>query len=265
MANRGLTSFRYGILTEGSDGTATYGGAKTPGKAVSCNVSITNNSAMLYAEDALAESDTSFQSGTVTIGIDDEDLQTLADLLGHTLSGSGEMVCNANDVAPYVGFGRVITKQVNGAIKYRAVFLKKVKFADPSADNATRGESVEFSTPEIEGTVATLADGSWSASKVFNTKAEAVAYLEGLLGTSTTYTVTYDKNNAGATFNEGVVNPVSVASGSSIELLPAYAMDAPSGKVFAGWATTAAATVANVTSPYTPLANVTLYAVWDDE
>ena len=99
MAKIGLNNFRYAILTEAQDGTPSYDGAKKPAKAVSCSVQITNNSAMLYADDVLAESDTSFQSGTVTIGIDDEDLATMAAMLGHAIT-DGEIVRNANDTAP---------------------------------------------------------------------------------------------------------------------------------------------------------------------
>ena len=73
MAKIGLKNFRYGILTEQLDGTATYGVGQKPAKAISCTVDITNNDVKLYADDALAESDTSFQSGSVTLGIDDED------------------------------------------------------------------------------------------------------------------------------------------------------------------------------------------------
>ncbi len=67
MAKIGLQNFLYGILTEASDGTATYGAGLKPGKAISCNVSISNNDAKLYADDGLAEADTTFQSGTMEI------------------------------------------------------------------------------------------------------------------------------------------------------------------------------------------------------
>ena len=60
MAKIGLTNFWYSKLTEAEDGTPSYDGATSFGKAISASVSITNNSAMLYADDALAESDTSF-------------------------------------------------------------------------------------------------------------------------------------------------------------------------------------------------------------
>lgn len=185
MARIGLDNFLYGILTEASDGTATYGEAKKPGKAINCSVSISNNSATLYADNTLAESDTSFQNGTVTIEVDNEDIQIQADLLGHTVdTETGAMVKNANDIAQYVGFGRIITKMVNGAYKYTVKFLHKVKFSEPSNDDATKGETVEFGTTSMEGVVSTLADGKWSTEATFNTKTEAQTYLSSFFTAS---------------------------------------------------------------------------------
>lgn len=184
MAKIGLTNFWYSKLTEAEDGTPSYDGATSFGKAISASVSITNNSAMLYADDALAESDTSFQSGSVTLGVDEDGDTVFADVLGHTIAETGEVVKNANDAAPWVGLARVITKMVNGAYKYKAEVLYKVKFAEPSADDETKGESIEFSTPEIEGTVATLANGNWSTSKTFTSKSDAVQWIGSIFGAS---------------------------------------------------------------------------------
>lgn len=182
MAKIGVNNFRYGILSETADGVPSYSGAKTPALAISCNVDITNNDAKLFADDHLAESDSSFQQGTVTMGIDDEDLEVQADLLGHTYS-SGEIIRKATDTAPYVGFGRIITKMKNGTYKYKVEFLYKVKFAEPSQENETKGETIEFGTSEITGTIHTLNDtgGTWSKAKTFATKSEALTYLTGLL------------------------------------------------------------------------------------
>lgn len=184
MAKIGLNNFRYGILTEGQDGTATYGGAKSPGKAITCNVEITNNDAKLYADDVVQESDTTFASGTVTMGVDRADYQVQADLLGHTYTENTGIERSSNDTAPYVGFGRVINLLQDNVRKYKVEFLKKVKFAEPSQEDNTKGENVEFGTVEMEGTVSTLADGTWSNSQIFDTQAEAIEYLEELLGTS---------------------------------------------------------------------------------
>lgn len=181
MAKIGLTNFRYSVLTEATDGTPSYGDVKTPAKAVSCSVSIDNNDAKLFADDALAESDTSFAGGTVTMGIDEDDLETMADLLGHTYTSQDGITRSVDDTAPYVGLGRVVTKMVGGAYKYKVEFLYKVKFQEPSQENTTKGESVEFGTTEIEGTISALANGKWSVAKEFDTKAAAVTYLEGLM------------------------------------------------------------------------------------
>lgn len=183
MAKIGLTNIWYAVLTEGQDGTASYSQGQKLGKAVSASVSITNNSAMLYGDDALAESDTSFANGTITLGVTDDDDTVFAPLLGHTIT-DGEVTKTSTDTAPYVGLGRIVTKMVNGAYKYKVNFLYKVKFSEPSSDENTKGETVEFSTPTIEGMISTLSDnnGTWGASKTFDTKDDALTYLKGLLG-----------------------------------------------------------------------------------
>lgn len=190
MAKIGLTNLIYSNLTEASNGTPSYDGAKTLGKAVSANVSITNNSATLYADDALAESDTSFQTGTITCGVDEDADATFAPLLGHAITDQGEVTKNASDTAPWVGVGRIVTKMVSGVYFYKAEVLLKVKFGEPSQDDQTKGESIEFSTPEIEGTIATLADGNWCKTKTFTTKANALAYIQGIFSSGVTYTYT---------------------------------------------------------------------------
>ena len=190
MAKIGLTNLIYSNLTEASNGTPSYDGAKTLGKAVSANVSITNNSATLYADDALAESDTSFQTGTITCGVDEDADATFAPLLGHAITDQGEVTKNASDTAPWVGVGRIVTKMVSGVYYYKAEVLLKVKFGEPSQDDTTKGESIEFSTPEIEGTIATLADGNWCKTKTFTTKANALAYIQGIFSSGVTYTYT---------------------------------------------------------------------------
>lgn len=194
MAQIGLTNLWYGLLTEAEDGTPSYAGAKSFGKAVSAKVDVSTNDATLYADDALAESDNSFQSAKVTLGVADDDMTIFAEILGHKVADSGgEMVRSADDAAPWVGLGRVVTKMVGGKYVYKGEFLYKVKFSEPSQEDNTKGESVDFSTPEIEGTAATLANGDWSAAQVFDTKSAAVEWVKGKLaakagGTSVTTT-----------------------------------------------------------------------------
>jgi phi13 family phage major tail protein len=178
MAKIGLNNFKFSKLDETAE---TYEGPKSLGKAIDCKVAIENYDAKLYADDTLAESDTTFKQGTVTLTTDEDDDAVFAELLGHTLGEDGEMVRKDTDVAPYVGVGRILTKIVGGVYKYKVEFLPKVKFAEPSQEETTKGDSIEFKTPSIEGTVTKLKDGTWSKSKTFTTKEEAVTYLDSLM------------------------------------------------------------------------------------
>lgn len=181
MAKIGLNNFKYSKLTEAEDGTASYAGAKTLGKAIDCKVSIEKYEAELYADDTLAESDNTFKKGTITLTIDEDDDTVFAELLGHEVGEDGEMIRKDTDVAPYFGVGRILTKVVNGVYKYKVEFLPKVKFSEPEQEEQTKGDSIEFKTPSVEGTVNKLADGVWSKAKTFTTKEEAITYLDGLM------------------------------------------------------------------------------------
>ena len=259
MAKIGLDNFLYGRLTEQAGGPV-YGVGKKPGKAITCNVAITNNSAMLYADNSLAESDTSFQSGTVTIGLDKDDIATQAELLGHTVS-DGVIVRNMNDVAPYVGLGRIVTMVIGGVKKYRVEFLAKVKFGEPSQTDNTKGESIEFGTVEMEGIVSTLADGTWSKAETFDTYSAAKTYLEGLFGSEeTTFTITYSAGSGSGT----APSSETVEPGESVTLPGVGSMSAPSNTTFDGWAKVPGATTGTYAggTSYTPDDDVTLYAAW---
>lgn len=181
MARIGLKNFRYSLLDENEKVKE----PKTLGKAIDCKVSLELNSAELYGDDVLCESDYTFNKGTVTITVDDDDDTILAPLLGHAISEDGEIVRKDTDVAPYIAFGRILTKIVGGVYKYKVEYLSKVKFKDTMPDEATKGESIEFTTVSIEGSVMRKTDGEWSKSKTFTTYKDASDYLDSLL-TSTT-------------------------------------------------------------------------------
>lgn len=193
MAKIGLNNLKFGVLSEVGE-TVTYGAMQSLGKAVSANVSITSNSAVLYADDAIAETDNTFSAGTITLTVDDDGDTVFAPLLGHEIdSESGVMIRNKNDVAPYVGVGRIINKIKNGARLFKVEFLSKVKFSEPSQESNTHGETTEFGTPQIEGTIATLESGEWSKTKTFTTHSAALAFLASCFGqtiTADTFTST---------------------------------------------------------------------------
>nr|DAF74457.1 MAG TPA: tail tube protein [Caudoviricetes sp.] len=145
------------------------------------------NTAELYANDGLAESDYSFKKGTLSLTVADDDDELCAELLGNT-DTDGEVTSNIEDIAPEYGYGHIIPKIVGGVKKYKVEFFPRVKFTKITSDNKTRGESVEFSTTAIEGTVLPLeaalnglSAGDWEKHQTFATLAEADTYLDGLL------------------------------------------------------------------------------------
>lgn len=145
------------------------------------------NTAELYANDGLAECDYSFKKGTLSLTVADDDDKLCAELLGNT-DDEGEVTSNISDSAPEFGYGHIIPKMVGGVRKYKVEFFPRVKFTKVTSDNKTRGESVEFSTTAIEGTVFPietaingLSAGVWEKHQTFATLAEAETYLDGLL------------------------------------------------------------------------------------
>ena len=62
------------------------------------------NSAELYADDGLAETDYSFKKGSLTITVANDDDEKDAFLMGNTIE-DGEVTKKIEDTAPEVGYG----------------------------------------------------------------------------------------------------------------------------------------------------------------
>ena len=106
--------------------------------------------ATLYADDGAAAVVKEFQSGTLTLGVDDIGVTVAQDLTGATIDGNKVLVSTSEDGGTPVAVG-FRAKKANG--KYRYFWLYRVKFGIPATNLTTKGESIEFSTPSIEGTV----------------------------------------------------------------------------------------------------------------
>lgn len=190
MAQIGLKGFRYNLIDEATNKYKTLTGSKVPQiiGAIDSKASLNIASATLYTDDVLAEQCEIFTNGTLSLTVGDDDDTIFAELLGHEKGTDGEVIRKADDIAPYVGFGRVITKVVNKKYKYKVEFFPMVKFKPFIPDNKTKGENIEFSTASVEGTILALdrevngiAKGTYEKHKTFDTEDEAVNYLETLL------------------------------------------------------------------------------------
>lgn len=150
MATIGLDKLFYAKLTNGADGDETYDTPKQLAKAMNVGLSIELSEAILYADDGAAEIVKEFKKGTLSLGIDDIGSKAASDLTGAIIDKNGVVVSTSEDGGEPVAIG-FRAKKSNG--KYRYFWLYRVIFGIPATNLTTKGESVEFSTPTIEGTV----------------------------------------------------------------------------------------------------------------
>lgn len=195
MATIGLSKPYYAIYAE-AGGVVSYSDGAVMGKATEANISIeTTEDNNLYGDNGLAETDRRFANGTLTLSTTDLSQEVSKAILGLTeqaITGIDgvtdtsvkELVYDDTQVTPYLGVGFIIKKKVNGAYKWRGVVLPKVMFSVPEDAATTQGESIEWQTPELTGTI--MRDDSathvWKKEATFTAEAQAEAYIKARLG-----------------------------------------------------------------------------------
>lgn len=150
MATIGLDSLYYATITEATDGSETYGTPVSLAKAISAELSVEINEATLYADDGVAEAVKEFKSGTLTLGIDDIGTSAANALTGAQIDSNHVLISASENGGVPVAIGFRARKS-NG--KYKYFWLYRVIFGIPATNLATKGDSITFSTPTIEGTI----------------------------------------------------------------------------------------------------------------
>src|SRR5574344_1130316 len=150
MATIGLDKLFYAKITEDDAGDETYGTPVQLAKAMNADLSVELAEATLYADDGASEIVKEFKNGTLSLGVDDIGASVASDLTGATIDANGVVVSTSEDGGEPVAVG-FRAKKSNG--KYKYYWLYRVKFGIPSTNLATKGDSITFSTPTIEGTV----------------------------------------------------------------------------------------------------------------
>lgn len=186
-----------------SGGVVTYTNGFIADKAIEYSAEFeTADDNPLYADNGIAENDKgTFANGTLTLGTADLPQDLSKKLLGLTqieetiTIGTDKTlavkrnVYDDNAKAPYLGFGIIELHQINDVDKYRAVFFNKVFFKIPSEAATTKGESIEWQTKSIEGTIqrsdeviAATTDVAgithpWMEDAWFDSEADALTWL----------------------------------------------------------------------------------------
>lgn len=150
MATIGLDKLYYSKITEGTGGDETYAAPVLLAKALKCDLSVELAEATLYADDAAQTVVKEFKSGKLSLGVDDIGVSAAEDLTGAVLDKNGVLISASEDGGKPVAIG-FRAKKANG--KYRYFWLYRVVFGIPATNLETKGDSIKFSTPTIEGTI----------------------------------------------------------------------------------------------------------------
>lgn len=150
MATIGLDKLYYATITEDENEEETYDVPVQLAKAISADLSVELAEATLYADDGASEIIKEFKNGTLSLGVDDIGTATAAALTGVSVDSNNVVISASEDGGNPVAIG-FRAKKSNG--KYKYYWLYRVKFGVPATNLATKGDSITFSTPTIEGTV----------------------------------------------------------------------------------------------------------------
>lgn len=162
----GLSNVVYAVLTESTDvasGTPTYGTVKALANALELSFDPAGNSATLFADDGAAFIADNVGEMKISFGVADIDPAAYAEILGHTYA-NGIMTQNSTDQSPYIAIGakRLRAGKDGSSAVYDYFWLPKVKLTKPKEDAKTKGASIEFQTPMLEGSVVKLvANGNY--------------------------------------------------------------------------------------------------------
>jgi phi13 family phage major tail protein len=164
MATIGLCDLYRASITEDADGNIVFGTPKEFAKPIEVDLSPELAEATLYAGDTVDDHVTEFVGGEIKINMNDLTPFERAALLGQTQDETdGTVFANSKDDAPYyaIGFRARMPKGF-----YAYVWVHKVKFSIPDEKYQTKGDKIEYTTPELSGKVVTLPSGDWHAINV---------------------------------------------------------------------------------------------------
>lgn len=189
MAYIGLKNAVIAQIESEKQGQAiTYKAGKVFGKTISANITLNNASNPLYADDVLNEDDNSTTGGTAELNLADIADEVKAYALGYkemenAESSGGKKYIKTGEGAPYVGFGFIRTRVLNGVRSYKAYWFYKTQFSLGSISAQTKGQTITWQTPTISGSLmgvqndASLTDNFYEEVE-FTTVAAADAYLK---------------------------------------------------------------------------------------
>lgn len=222
MAKYGLSTFLHAPYNG-----STYGDVSKLAGAIGYKETINTNDYKQYEDNALKWSDQSFKDGLINLTIGQDDKAIFAGLLGRgtkTLTGGKVVyVGNLNDVSVPQGFGFIENSRTEAGLKYGVKFYPNVTFKPYGTEGKTKDGSGTYTTPSVDGAIATDANGDYIFEQTYDTLTEAITVLYACFGKSAPGTVenadlstlTIGTAAISPSFNSGVTAYTATTSAAS--------------------------------------------------
>lgn len=150
--------------------------------AVSLAITPNYSEASLYGDDMQVEYERAFTNAAISMGTTSTPLQAASVVFGHQVDTANKKVIRkATDDSNYVGVGVIAPEKVDGENKFSAAIVISAKFSDSALNFTTKGESLAFATPTIEGNAIANDNGEWLITRTFDTENEAKFFVEDFL------------------------------------------------------------------------------------
>jgi len=212
----GLKDVVYAVLDETSDvagGSATYGTVYPLANSLDLSFDPGSAGATLFADDGLAFAAETVGEMKISLGNADILPEDMARILGHAYS-VGQITFNSLDQSPFIAIGaKMLRSGKDGAnAVYDYLWIYKCKLQKPKFDAKTKGASIEYQTPMLEGTVAKLISTGDYQMRMRTDDANAVAAT--LTGFFTTVT------KPGASLTAVTVGTITGQTGAKTITIP---------------------------------------------
>lgn len=178
-------------ITETAGQAPTYSNGMAIGKLIQVSITPNINEGSLYGDDALAEYVKEFSNFDVSLNTTTLPAAARAKMFGETYTEAAtnpaapaKIVSKGSDFCPYVGFGFVVGEIINDVMQYACVWLHKVKFSLPAETYDTKGDSITFGTPTVEGKGTEDNIHEWRTITYYDTESDAIDALKAQAGIS---------------------------------------------------------------------------------
>jgi len=143
----GLSNFYYSLLNSDTTAGVSYQTPVALKGAITVSYNPNSEVSTLFADDGPYDTAETIGEIELTVGIADISQEDYAILMGHTITG-GVVNQLSTDQPPDVAFGFKAKRSNSG---YSYYWFLKGKFAKPSMDHETKGSSISWQTPELNG------------------------------------------------------------------------------------------------------------------